>query len=312
VDDLVIDRDTDGGRIAAVSQKRGDGVQVRQGFARDAVDLAGGCARADNLADLVQNQGNYTASAAHALDLVLTLDSRLIGIDRRCVTGPERWRLAEGGQDLRVGMLDTDRAIDGAQQPLALIIPDQRRRFFLVDTKPVADRLGTIVLPLHERTAAVVADALALRVHGLDVINAITHGAHPPPRETADQFLLRDHQVENSVERLAQRGQDSGQTLGLRQRPRKAVEDKPLRAIALLEPLLHHLHDQIVGDQVPSIHIALGPPAQWRASAPGRTQHVAGSQMGQVPLGRELSSLGALARARRPQQNQPRHFMNPS
>ena len=67
--------------------------------------------------------------------------------------------------------------------------------------------------------------------------------------------------------------------------------------------LLDQLHDQLVGHELASVHEPLRLDAQGRAGAYRLAQQVPGGDLGEAELSAQPLRLGALAGARRPEEN---------
>jgi hypothetical protein len=84
----------------------------------------------------------------------------------------------------------------------------------------------------------------------------------------------------------------------------EAVEDGAAGGFRLGQPLLDQGDDDLVGDQVAAVQHALDLLAELGARGDGGAQHVAGRQLDHAPLLDQALGLGALARRRRPEQDQ--------
>src|SRR5439155_25561797 len=94
-----------------------------------------------------------------------------------------------------------------------------------------------VVHPLIELAAALVADALALRRRGYDVVRRLTLPAQPAPGEAPHELGLRDLEVHDGVERLTELLQHHREPVGLRDRAREPVEDEALRGVVAPQAL---------------------------------------------------------------------------
>ena len=92
--------------------------------------------------------------------------------------------------------------------------------------------------------------------------------------------------------------------IGLRNRPRKAVEQIAARAVGLLEPLLDQPDDDLVGHQRSRIHHLLGRDAERRARLDRGAQHVARGYLRDAVRLADERGLRSLSRTRRAEQDQ--------
>ena len=100
--------------------------------------------------------------------------------------------------------------------------------------------------------------------------------ADPAPGQAAEQLDLWKVKGEHSVQALGPYGEKLPKGLSLRDRPREAVQNKPLLAIGPLESLCDQTDDHFVGNQGPGIHGSLGFHSKWGPSGHSLSQHVPG------------------------------------
>ena len=86
---------------------------------------------------------------------------------------------------------------------------------------------------------------------------------------------------------------------------------KPLRAVRLVDALGDDRDDDLVGDQLAGVHDGLGALADLGAGRDRGAQHVAGRELRNAVLLDQTLGLGALARPRRPEQDQPHRPLFP-
>ena len=86
---------------------------------------------------------------------------------------------------------------------------------------------------------------------------------------------------------------------------------KPFLAVRLLEPVGDDADDDLVGDELARIHHRLGLHADRRAGRHRGAQHVAGRELRNAVLRDDARGLSALARPRRPQEDQIRISASP-
>ena len=90
---------------------------------------------------------------------------------------------------MRVDLVGGERAVEAAQQPALVVVGDQRRRLLVVDLEASADRLGAVVVALHE-LGAVGVGALLRRGVEIEVVDATALGVDAPPGEALDDDLV--------------------------------------------------------------------------------------------------------------------------
>ena len=77
----------------------------------------------------------------------------------------------------------------------------------------------------------------------------------------------------------------------LLRRARKPIENKAVRCVRLCESLADDAEHDVVGDEIARVHDALGLLAEARAGGHGFAQHIAGRNLGNVPVGHEFFGL---------------------
>jgi hypothetical protein len=175
-----------------------------------------------------------------------------------------------------------DRAYGGYAEQHAppVVVVEQRTRRGGEHLEAVADGLGVVVGP-------------------------------SPPGQPMQQLLLGHLQVDGRVQRRAQPGQVLIQRPGLGDAAGEAVQQEPALAVGLGQPLQHHRDHDLVGDQLARVQVGLGDLAQRGAVGHVGPQEVAGGQVHQLESGRDPVRLGALARPRRTQQQDPHALIHP-
>ena len=112
------------------------------------------------------------------------------------------------------------------------VVADQRRGLLVVDKQPIAHRLRLIVGPPIQLTAALVALALDLRRVELHMIHRLAVATHPAAGQPVDHCLVADFRAAAPApDAQPLRRQRLVQRIGLGQRAREAIQDRPGRAI---------------------------------------------------------------------------------
>src|SRR5690349_3643891 len=82
----------------------------------------------------------------------------------------------EGGPNVVVNLARRPGGVEAPEDPLAVVVLDERGRFAVVDLEPPLDRLRLVVVALDQAGAVLVAHALALRRVELHVVEvAVLH-----------------------------------------------------------------------------------------------------------------------------------------
>ena len=119
------------------------------------------------------------------------------------------------------------RAVDVLKRSLALVVVDERRRLLLVDLEPRPHRRGLVVRALLQRAPAPVANSRDLGRRRLQVVDRAAVPAEPAILQPADTTVSAGTSrfSTRSIFRVAE---ERLQPFGLRDRPRKPVEQKPV------------------------------------------------------------------------------------
>ena len=140
--------------------------------------------------------------------------------------------------------------------------------------------------------------------------------AHQAAGDALDQLLLVHVEHQQPVDLAAVPLQLGIERLGLRDVAREAVEQEAALRVGLRDAVDQHLDHQRVGHELAGLHEVLRAPAELRAVAQVRAQHVAGGDVRQPELGGEPWCLRPLPRAGRAEDQQvPTHasyFRKPS
>ena len=168
------------------------------------------------------------------------------------------------------------------------------------DLEPVLDRLGRIVLADGERCAAQIADAVDLRRVCDDVEARAAAAADTAAGHARFDDGVIDLDGDDSVK------VDTGgfERLGLRDRARHAVKDEAVRAVVAGDPLADDADDDIVRNELASVHEAFGLQAGFGSVFDRFAKNVAGGNGGDVQLLADDLRLCALAGTGSTQKNQ--------
>ena len=133
---------------------------------------------------------------------------------------------------------------------------DERGGLALVQLQPALDGLLGVVLTLDHLTAADVTRPVDER-GGRERVVGPAVDADPAGGQPAQDLAGVDLDVDGQVQVVG--GQHRGQLFGLGHRPGAPVEDEPPGPdVALPQPFGHHLHDQVVPQQLSTVHLVLG------------------------------------------------------
>ena len=164
----------------------------------------------------------------------------------------------------------------------------------MINRQTVTDRLGVIILTLHELAAAHIAHTLFF---GGDVHNVIAGAAvlaDPSAAHSGDDLFIGDFDGDHSVE--ADTGLLHG--LGLGDGAGHAVQNIAIGAIGLLPALIDDADDNLIRHQLACVHVLLGLQAGGSAVFHGCTQNVTRRDGRDIQLDLENVSLGPLTGTR--------------
>ena len=272
VDDLVVDRDADRLRVAAVARERGLAAARRDAGRRDPVDLLGrpaGAARRDALGQrLLDDAGR----ALHLEDLGLALagDHAAPCRDGEPAAAGERPRRPRPSSTGRSPSIVT-------RTPACAVEVGERSGLLAVDAEALGDRLFRVVgAPLED---GALEEAVDERWRPGTSMKS-TASTRPPasPRSASSDCGLRD-------------------------RARIAVEDRAVLRVRLGETLFQHLRHEVVRHERARLHDRLRDRAERRPAGDVAPQEVARRDLGNPQGRREPRRLGSLARAGRAEEN---------
>ncbi len=130
--------------------------------------------------------------------------------------------------------------------------------------------------------------------------------------ETTDEILGRNLDVDCAVHPHPPLGERRVERFGLPPVARKPVEDRAGCRVAPVQPVQQHLDGDLIGHELAALHVGRRFAADLRTLPGGRAKDVAGRDVGHTqPLG-EDGRLGALARARRTENDHDHQRMKPS
>ena len=169
-------------------------------------------------------------------------------------------------------------------------------------------QLATFGIVVNQRLCHRTIARQALRQHLRGVIGAHFLAASARLGGTGfyplQQRALVDAKLYHGVEPHAFFLQEFIQGLGLRHRARKAVEDKSLRRVRLIQAVRDESDHDIVRHQTAAGHDALRPDAHRRLRCHSRTQHFAGRELDDAITLNQTLGLCSHARPRRPEKYQ--------
>src|SRR5712672_1386818 len=148
-----------------------------------------------------------------------------------------------------------------------------------------------------------IAAQIAFRRALINIVNLAAHLAHPPAGDSPQQQLRINHKVHHQRRLVPILPKQNCQILRLRYGSRKAVKNKTVRAIRLLDAMRHHLEHQRIGNQFAVLHERVGLDTQRRALGDILAEHVTGRKMWHTVIPGQLFRLRTFSRARRPEKN---------
>jgi hypothetical protein len=198
-------------------------------------------------------------------------------------------------------------SINRAQQTVPAIELHQRLRFLFVDFEPFGDGMLVIIRALKKpmraalfRTDLVCGTAAPCRAHIKDA-PTVTTGA-PAGNSPHELRAINLHQ-HDGVERLAELGEHGIESRRLLDVARKAIENEPLSDIDRGKALGDDAEHNLILHETARIHGGLGLRAKRGACCNRSAQKIPGRDLWHAPFLRQTLRLGALARARRTQEN---------
>src|SRR5712672_1821365 len=148
-----------------------------------------------------------------------------------------------------------------------------------------------------------IAAQIAFRRALINIVNLAAHLAHPPAGDSPQQQLRINHKVHHQRRLVPILPEQNRQVLRLRHGSRKAVKNKTVRAIRLLDAMRHHLKHQRIGNQFAVLHQRVGLDTQRRALGDILAEHVTGRKVWHTVILGQLFRLRTFSRARRPEKN---------
>src|SRR5215213_9677925 len=193
-------------------------------------------------------------------------------------------------------------AVDGGELPELLVEVDDRYGLRGVDLEPVGDRVGGVVVALHDVAAAHVARPVDVGAFGEVVGGAAIHACAAAGDAVED--VLRWHlDVEHEVERMVD--EDLLELLRLHERAREAVEDEAvLERPAGGEVLVDDADDDLVGDELTGVEVRLHLETGGRALRHRGAEDVTGRQVLDAVVRRQQRRLCSLTSARLAEQDE--------
>ncbi len=162
-----------------------------------------------------------------------------------------------------------------------------------------ADDLRAIIVTLHQRRTIAVTDPRCRGWVGGGVVRRAAGRAHPAPADAAHQLLGRDLDVDHPIDRLILLGERLVERLRLPHGAWEAIQDGSVAGIVLRQALHHHRDGQLIGDELPALHVVARFLAQLRAIAQRLAEEVAARHVWQAELLGEDAGLRPLAGADR-------------
>ena len=97
------------------------------------------------------------------------------------------------------------------------------------------------------------------------MVRRLAHAAHPAAGQAFDQHVGWHVDVDGLQDSAAALWSRRFERLRLGQRARKAVEQSTARGVGLVQPMGDHVHDDVVGHQITTVHVLLRGAAEGRA-----------------------------------------------
>jgi hypothetical protein len=171
------------------------------------------------------------------------------------------------------------RPIHGAQQASVPIIIKQRPRLLVVSRQSRTHGFRVVIRTLHQFSFGMqIANIIVARRLEIDVVDFVANRTIPPSGHALLQQIER-HVDQHRNDRLFLFLRELIQTLRLRRRARKTVEDVTVFAIVLGGAFLHELNGQLIGHQMPARHDIPDFLRQRRLRVPERPEDISGRNL---------------------------------
>lgn len=132
-----------------------------------------------------------------------------------------------------------------------------------------------------------------------DVVRATRRRVDQAASDTLNQQLIVNVQVDNTIDGLTLLLQEIIQDTSLVDGTRETIQDETLAALRTIDGLSDDTSDDIITNQLASLHDGLGLATHLGTILHGFAKHVTGGQVAQAVLLLDARSLGSLASTRR-------------
>ena len=171
---------------------------------------------------------------------------------------------------------------------------NQRTGLLLISFQPLSHHRLAIVLTNHQRFPIQITDSGDARRPGTRVIQSPAFGAHTSPRDTRDNYIVINHEMNHHLARFnsfssSTRTSACCRVLGYPSRIR------PVRAIRLGQAFPHQLVHQLIGHQRTRFHAGFNRPADLITPRDVVAQHIAARDLRNPENGRPGTSTGSLS-----------------
>lgn len=141
-----------------------------------------------------------------------------------------------------------------AKDSLSAVVVEKRSCLRYIFIQTGSDTFFVIVRTLVQLSSAFVANTFDMRRIEKDVVCGSAGSADSPSRQSCQQPIPIHLKVDHMIDLFSHGSQNFVKRFGLRERPRKTVEQEAFVAIILLQPLPDNADHKIVRNQVPLIH----------------------------------------------------------
>ena len=197
--------------------------------------------------------------------------------------------------DLAFDLLNWGGGVEGAQVASLLVVFKDGAGALVVRGHALNESLAGVVLSVHEWLPSHVVLALDLGWVEGQVVRAATGLMDATTLDSISEHVLVNSKLENTVDVHLLAGEHLVEFLSLCHSPGEAIKKDASLAFGIAEVVLNETDDEVVGDEVTTLHDSVGFLAELGASSNSITEHVTSSQMADTKIILDLGSLGALA-----------------
>ena len=166
----------------------------------------------------------------------------------------------------------------------------------MVGSHALDERLSRVILAVHEILSRDVVFSWDFgRVEG-QMVGASAFRVDPTPFDSFPEGFLIDFELKHFVDVHLLRGEHLIKLFGLGYGPREAVKKDATFALGVAQVVLDQSDDELVGDELATLHDSVSLLAKLSSSSDGITEHVSCRQVANAEVVFDFGALGTLAR----------------